>query len=146
LGPVHHTPEIDVHDAFDVFEIGFHDIAVMCDTGVVVDLVHDTEMLFHRIGVQQDGLAFGDVEPVGFHLGAQLFAAAHGFGQALGIDIGERQLRTAARQVHGQCAADTGPGAGDNADLVAEISFVAHCAVTTFSSGRAGASAAVVVS
>ncbi len=70
LGAVDDAPVVDVHHALDVLELADFDVAGEGDTRVVVDLVDLAEVLLDRVGVQQERLALGDVEPVGLDLGA----------------------------------------------------------------------------
>jgi hypothetical protein len=46
---------------------------------LVIDLVDFAEVGEDGVGVSQNGLAFGDVEPIRLHVRAQCFCPAHGF-------------------------------------------------------------------
>lgn len=120
LGSVDHTPEVDVHDSFDVFELADLDIAGERDTGVVVDLVDLAEVRLDLIGVGAERLALGDVEAIGFDVDPDGLEAFLGDGQTFGVDIADRDAGTRSAQFDGQCLADTRPGAGDDGDLPGE--------------------------
>ena len=92
LGAVDDAPEVDVHHAFHVLELADLDVPGVRDAGVVVDLVDLAEMLFDLVGVEQEGLAFGDVEPVGLHLGADGLELFLGLRQTFGIDVADGEF------------------------------------------------------
>jgi hypothetical protein len=61
LGAVDNSPEVDVHHPLDVFELADVDVAGVGDSGVVVDLVDLAVVLVDVVGVDLEGLTFGDV-------------------------------------------------------------------------------------
>ena len=70
------------------------DLAVMGDTGVVVDLVDHPEVIGDRCGVGEDRLALGDVERLRMGLATGGFHQSHGLRQSGGVDIAQRQAGT----------------------------------------------------
>ena len=90
-------------------KVGLLDVAVVVDAGIVVDLVDCAEVGDDSVGVSQNRLAFGDVEPVGLHVRAECFGPAHGFGQSFGVDVGERESCASRGEVERQCSADPEP-------------------------------------
>ena len=63
---------------------------VIGDAGVVVDLVHLAEVLLDGVGVEQEGLALGDVETVGLDLDADRLQLLLGLGQPVEVDVADR--------------------------------------------------------
>ncbi len=92
LGAVDDSPEVDVDDALDVFELGVLDLAVVGDAGVVEHRVDAAEVCGDGLGVVQNGLALSHIEGLGVHLGPGLADQALGGGQAGGVDVGDGQL------------------------------------------------------
>src|SRR3984885_3221699 len=130
LSPVDDAPEVDVDDPLDVFELGVLDVAVVGDAGVVVDLVDFSEVGDDGLGVGHYGLSLGDIESVGLNVRAERFGLADRFGQALGVDVGEREFRPLLGEIDGQCTADAGSSSGDYGDFGFEWVHLA----TTFAS------------
>jgi hypothetical protein len=120
FGPIDDAPKVDVHDPLDVLELRPLEVAVVGDAGIVVDLVDFAEMGHNRVGVGQNGLPLGDVEPVGFHGRAECFGLTDGFGESFGVDVRERELCALRREIDGQGSADAGSGSGDDGDFAFE--------------------------
>ena len=59
---VDHAPVVNIHDAFEFFELGGGDCTDERDTNVVVDLIDGSDVAGNRVGIGQDGVALGDVE------------------------------------------------------------------------------------
>lgn len=68
---VDHTPEVDVDDALDVFELRLLHVAVVGNAGVVVDPVDGVEMCDGGVSAGQYGFPFSDVESIGTDVCAQ---------------------------------------------------------------------------
>jgi hypothetical protein len=120
FGSVDDAPEVDVDDALDVLELGLLDVPVVGDAGIVVDLVYLAEVSDDGVSVGQYRLPLSDIEPVGFHLGAECLRLAGGFGKSVGVDVGERELGALRREVKCEGSADAGSCSGDDGDLVFE--------------------------
>ena len=101
-------------------KLGLLDVAVVGDASVVVDVVDCAEVCDDGVGVGQHGLPLGDVEPVGLHVGAECLGLAHGFGQAVGVDVGQRELCALLREIERQRSADAGAGSGDDGNFAFE--------------------------
>src|SRR3712207_6001933 len=119
LGAVEDAEQVDRQDPVVLRPVGVEHRTAAGDTGVVVDLVDDAEVLRHRGRVRLDGRAVADVEPGGVHLRAQRPGPVGGLAQAQLVDVGQRQARAALGQLEGQLPADAGAGAGDDGDLAA---------------------------
>src|SRR6185437_10950839 len=89
LGAVDNSPEVDVHHPFDVFERGDVDVTRVGDAGVVVDLVDLAVVVLDRVGVDLEGLAFGDVEAVTAHRSANGFELLLGGGVPVEVDVAD---------------------------------------------------------
>ena len=101
LRAVDDAPKVDVHHPFDVLELADLDVAGECDAGVVVDLVDLAEVLVDLVGVGLEGLAFGDVEPVGPDRHTDGPQPFFGLREPLEVDIADRQRGTGAAELEG---------------------------------------------
>ena len=90
------------------------------DARVVVDLVDLAEVLGDAVGVQLERFAFGDVEAVGLHLGADGLQALFGGGKSLGVDVADRHQGAGASQLDGQRLTDARAGAGHDGHFSGE--------------------------
>ena len=112
LGPVDHTPEIDVHDPLVTVVVEIGDRTVVGNAGVVVDLVDLAEVRGHLAGVAGECFPVTDVKGGSVRIGA---AADHRGGLLRGFEIhvtDRDSLRSPPRQFKGQGPADAGPRAG----------------------------------
>jgi len=106
LGAVHHAPEIDAHQPFEVVITEVGDRLRYRDAGVVDDDLGTAVVGQHFIGKGVDGGPIGNVQ----YMAADIDLGQTQFGgqafQVLLIDVGQRQGAAFLGQLFGQCTAN----------------------------------------
>ena len=123
LGAMHHAPEVDADDPFQVSVIHPFDGARQRHPGIVEHQV-DLAVLGHATRRPRlHGLAVGHVQHLGGDSDGRQGRGADqvlGMFQALAVFVCQRQVAPFPRQRQGQCAAHAGSRAGDRRDAAVE--------------------------
>ena len=124
LGPVHHAPEVDVHEPFEVRVGHGLDRRAQRDAGVVDDEVDRAVVGHHLLGPGVDGVPIGHVEVLGGDLVPVAPALRHRLRQPGIVDVGQGDVRAAPRQLDCEGAPDARARSGDGGHAVVEIPHV----------------------
>lgn len=123
LGAMHHSPEVDADDPFQVGVIHAFDGARQRHPGIIEDQV-DLAVLGHAACCPiVHGLAVGHVQHLGGDSDGRQGRGAdqrQGLFQALAVFVCQRQMTPFPRQGQGQCAAHAGSRARDRRDAAVE--------------------------
>ena len=121
LGPVHHAPEVDVHQPFEILVGHRLDGCAERNARVVEDEVDPTVFGDDVVGPRIHRIVGCDVEVCGRDLHPEAVARRHSLGEPRVINVTQGQVRPAPSQRVGEGPADARAGPGDRRDTVAKI-------------------------
>ncbi|AOK61216.1 hypothetical protein WM29_18580 [Burkholderia ubonensis] len=117
LRAMHDAPEVDPDDPFEIVEARGFGAGRERYARVVEDQVDLAVRLAHEVGPRKHRVAVGDVEPLRRHAHAVPRAGGRRAREPDVVDVRERDLAAAPRELDRETAAHARTGAGDRGDL-----------------------------